>query len=777
VEAVLDNAETVSHTFLGLTMNCCRCHDHKYDPITQKEYYSFSAYFNSNDEHGNYSPDGLDKGRNAAPIMQVFSLEQKRRMETLNQTIAASDAGIVSLAGKLLPDLETKYKANPSKSGEVPGLVAAFPLDGSPNGFDANQNPIPATLENVAENAADNAADHAADHAAGKGTGNEVTKASESAGGGPWVDGLNGKAIKFDGKDMDVNAGDAVQFERLKPFTISAWVNVHSDGTILSKMDDAPTFRGVDLHLERLRLAAELTGDIAAKIGINVVAKTPLPQGKWTHIAVTYNGSSKASGIKIYYNGKPQAVAIQMDELYQSIASTSPLLIGKRVTSISLDGLVQDLRVYQRVLTRPEINVVGSARQLQDILKISPDQRAVEQTKLVASILLAHDPDYSKIIGEEDAAQAELDGLNADPNNTTMVMQDLPKPRDTFILIRGQYDKHGDEVRPGVPAILTPLPKDAPPNRLGLARWIVDPANPLTSRVLVNRLWEKFFGVGIVKTSDNFGTQADWPSHPELLDWLACELIRQKWDLKSFQKMIVMSATYRQASEVTPDIIERDPENRLLSHGPRFRLTAEQVRDQALATSGLLVDTVGGPSVKPYEPGDLWVNNLYGNLSKYVQDTGEALYRRSMYTFLKRTAPPPNLMLFDMPSREYCVILRSRTDTPLQALDLMNDPTYVESARFLAQHTIDEGGATEADRVDYCFRRATARPPTAEESAILRGYLEKELDRYRADPASAAKLLSVGAAPADAKINASELAAYTMLASVVQNLDEVINSP
>jgi hypothetical protein len=358
-----------------------------------------------------------------------------------------------------------------------------------------------------------------------------------------------------------------------------------------------------------------------------------------------------------------------------------------------------------------------------------------------------------------------------------MVMEELPKPRKTYVLLRGQYDKHGEEVQPSTPSVLPPFPKDQPQNRLGLARWIISPENPLTARVQVNRYWEHFFGNGIVKTSENFGTQAEWPSHPELLDYLATEFVALHWDMKAIQKEIVMSATYRQASNVTPEMVERDPENRLLSRGPRFRLSAEEVRDQALAVAGLLVDKIGGPSVKPYEPGDLWDGNLFGNLNKYVQDKGPDLYRRTLYTFLKRTAAPANMMVWDMPSREYCVIKRSRTNTPLQALDVMNDTTYVEAARELAEHMIKDGGGTPADRIAYAFRRATSRPPTDEETRILEQELTTQTQYYQKDKPAAEKLLAIGATPRDTKLDPVELAGYTMTASTILNLDEVVNKP
>jgi hypothetical protein len=353
-----------------------------------------------------------------------------------------------------------------------------------------------------------------------------------------------------------------------------------------------------------------------------------------------------------------------------------------------------------------------------------------------------------------------------------MVMQERPQPRDTFVLVRGAYDKPGEKVKQGLPAILPPLPAGVQNNRLGLARWLASPSNPLTARVMANRLWQMYFGVGIVKTVEDFGSQGEWPTHPELLDWLATEFMRTGWDVKALIKTIVTSATYRQSSSVGRDLLQRDPENRLLARGPRFRLPAEMVRDQALAISGLLVEKIGGPSVKPYQPAGLW-KELSGG-EDYKQDKGESLYRRSLYTFWKRASPPPSMMTFDSAGREACVVRDNRTNTPLQALTLMNDVTYLEAARVLAQRMMTEGGANPADRIDFAFRLATARPPSKQKSDVLLGSYRHYLDTFQTKPDAARKLVTVGESPLDPKLNVSELAAYTTVASLILNLDEMV---
>ncbi|MBI3281732.1 MAG: DUF1553 domain-containing protein [Acidobacteria bacterium] len=353
-----------------------------------------------------------------------------------------------------------------------------------------------------------------------------------------------------------------------------------------------------------------------------------------------------------------------------------------------------------------------------------------------------------------------------------MVMQEREKPRDTFLLERGAYDRPREKVAPAVPASLHPLPEGAPNNRLGFARWLVDPANPLTARVTVNRFWQMYFGTGLVKTVEDFGSQGEWPSHPELLDWLATEFIRSGWDVKALQKLIVMSATYRQSSKVMPGLLQRDPENRLLARGPRVRLAPEIVRDQALAASGLLVEKIGGPSVKPYQPVGLW-RELSGG-QDYRRDSGENLYRRSLYTFWKRAAPPPAMMAFDAAGREACAVRETRTNTPLQALNLMNDVTYLEASRTLAERMMTEGGRTPAERISYGFRRLSARRPSERELRVLVDGFHSQLDRYKSDRVEAIKMVSHGERPRDESLDLSELAAYTTVANLILNLDETI---
>jgi hypothetical protein len=356
-----------------------------------------------------------------------------------------------------------------------------------------------------------------------------------------------------------------------------------------------------------------------------------------------------------------------------------------------------------------------------------------------------------------------------------MVMSEMAAPRDTFVLMRGAYDKPGEKVTPAVLSFLPPLPAGAPRNRLGLARWLVDPANPLTARVAVNRYWQMYFGTGLVKTAEDFGSQGEAPSHPELLDWLATEFVRSGWDVKAMQRLIVTSAAYRQTSIATPALRERDPENRLIARGPRVRLTAEMIRDQALLVSGLLSTKMGGPSVKPYQPEGLWEQlSAFQGRKLFERSKGEDLWRRSVYSYWKRTVPPPSLSIFDAPTREACVVRRQLSSTPLQALALLNDEMYIETARKFAERIIKEGGASVSERLAWALRAATSRPATGAEVRVLEEGLGRRLAQYRADAAAAEKLLTAGESPRDRSIGAAELAAYTTTASVILNLDEVI---
>ncbi|HXI88663.1 MAG TPA: DUF1553 domain-containing protein, partial [Blastocatellia bacterium] len=570
---------------------------------------------------------------------------------------------------------------------------------------------------------------------------------------------------------------------------LAVWLQGNGNTPIaaLQKIDNPETRRGYEFLFDDLELvgiqkrAAHLTIRLTSHWPDNAIqirTTRKLTLGDWYHLALTYDGSGKAAGLQLYINGKAHQTEILQDNLSGAIKTDAELQIGNKVLGKPFRGNIDDLRLYERVLDKGEVEQLAIHYPIQTILSGVSGKRTKEENARVRDYFLTYEaPDVlQKLYAELKRLRNEKDLLEkAIP--TVMVMSEMEKPRETFVLGRGDYRNKTDKVSPGVPAVLPPLSQGAPANRLGLARWLVSPSHPLTARVAVNRYWQMYFGIGIVKTSEDFGVQGEPPVHPELLDWLATEFTRTGWDVKAMQRLIVTSAAYRQSSRVGTALIEKDPENRLLARGPRLRLPAEMVRDNALAVSGLLNADIGGPSVFPYQPKGLWDELAFGDgfsAQSFTPSTNKDLYRRSMYTFWKRTVPPPQLTTFDAPDREKCTGRRALTNTPLQALVLMNDPTYIEAARWLAQRVMTEGGSDAGSRISFAFRGATARMPSAKEAVVLRTLFQQQLTRYRGDKKAALELLSVGESKWDAKLDASELAAWTIVASAILNLDETI---
>lgn len=649
VEYVVDRVETTSTVFLGLTLGCARCHDHKYDPFTQREFYQLYGFFNSIPERGRANKYG-----NSPPTILAPRPVEAEKLAKLNAA--------VETAARNFQQLEKQIKP-----------VAAPP---------------------------------------------------------DWRT-QRGLAMKGD-------------FGFLDKFTLAALVTPEkTDGPIFSKTLDKPEAEGYRVFVADGRIRAEFVQRWLDD-ALRVETEERIPIGQATDLILTYDGSRMAEGLKIYLNGKPAKLRVLLDELNQEFRVKEPLRIGSGGGMGQFAGTITRVGVYNRVLFNDEITE--------------------DRDRLYA---LESDTGHASGKAWKDLLDArEARDKLAASIPTVMVMEELPQPRPAHVLNRGSYDRPGDVVDRGTPATLHSWPVDAPRNRLGLAKWLTDPANPLTARVTVNRVWQMMFGTGLVKTVEDFGSQGEWPSHPELLDWLAAEFTRTGWDFKALVRTIVLSETYRQSSNVTPELLQRDPENRLLARGPRVRLPAEMVRDQALAISGLLVEKTGGPSVKPYQPKGLW-SELSGG-ADYEQDHGENLWRRSLYTLWKRASPPPMMMNFDAAGREACVVRESRTNTPLQALNLMNDVTYVEASRKLGERMMRKGG------IPWAFRMATGRVPSPDELNVLNAAYARALDRFRTDPKVATKLLSVGEAPQDAALDSAELAANTSIASLILNLDEAV---
>ncbi|HYI92581.1 MAG TPA: DUF1553 domain-containing protein, partial [Bryobacteraceae bacterium] len=568
--------------------------------------------------------------------------------------------------------------------------------------------------------------------------------------------------------DAFIDAGDKGAFGFYDRFTVSAWIRSSApNGAILTRAADDADGEGWGLYLIDGKLQANL---IKRRLddSIRLESKDTVPLSQWHHVAMSYDGSRMANGVKLYLDGKPLQTEIILDAINQDFKTKEPLRVGGGGgPEIRFKGEIRDARVYSREAPQEEVEVLAVGRKIQEIAS-SKTRTPVEERKLRSAFLDSAAP--AKITAAyqtvEKALEDRANYLDGIP--TVMVMQEVLPPKETHILLRGAYDKPGEKVSRGVLEALHPLPAGAPQDRLGLAKWVIDPANPLTARVAVNRFWQSLFGTGIVKTAEDFGAQGEWPSHPELLDWLATEFVKTGWDIKAIHKTIVMSATYRQSSRTDAGALAKDPENRLLARGPRLRLPAEVVRDAALANAGLLVEKQGGPSVKPYQPAGVW-SELGGG--DYERDKGEGLYRRSLYTFWKRTAPPPYMSNFDSALRESCTVREGRTNTPLQALNLMNDVTFVEAARVLAQRTLS---LPATDRTRQIFRLILSRTPEDGELTKLNEALAYYKDYYASRTKDAETYLAQGDTPVDKRVAPAELAAYTAVASLVLNLDEAV---
>ena len=744
VEYVVDRVNTTSTVWLGLTMGCARCHNHKYDPITQKEFYRFFTFFNNVPEKGRAVKHG-----NSPPMIKAPTPQQQIELKKLEGRVAAAEKHFAKLGPKL-----AAAQAKWEKSFDIDqtidwtiteGLLAHYPLDS-------------AMMDKEANSEAGKATD-------GKFHGGEAA----------FVPGRIGQAARFDGKRF-IEAGDVANFGYFDRFSLAAWIYPEDErgGAVLSRMADTAEAPGYSLYLKDGKLQLNLSKRWLDD-ALRVETESSLSSNRWHHVMATYDSSRMASGVKIYINGKPAKLNVLLDGLNQSFNTKEPLRIGSLAGDKGrFHGYIDDVRMYSAALGADQVGIIATSDSITEIAAIPPDKRSKQQaSKINGYFLQEHAPQPIKQAWQKLVALRSEKEQFVESIPTTMVMEEMKTPRDTFILIRGAYDKPGEKVSAGVPAILPPLPPGEKNNRLGFARWVADPSNPLTARVTVNRFWQMYWGAGLVKTVENFGSQGEPPTHPKLLDWLATEFMRTGWDMKALQKTIVMSATYRQSSKVTPELFQKDPENRLLARGPRLRLSAEMIRDQTLAASGLLVEKIGGPSVRPYQPAGLWKELAGGK--EYKPDQGENLYRRSLYTFWKRTIPPPSMSMFDASARETCVVRETRTNTPLQALTLMNDVTYVEASRVLAERIMTQGGAAPEERITLAFRLATGRRPKDTELKILLDGYEHHLAGYRQDKTEASKLVSAGEAARNEKLDVSEWAAYTAVAGLILNLDETVS--
>ncbi len=739
VEYVVDRAVTTSTVWLGLTVGCARCHDHKFDPVTQKEFYQLFAYFNNVDEKGMVWNFG-----NEDPLIKAPLPEQELKLATLDARLAAATKNLDAMNGSIETEQErweTALKTGPADDwAPTRGLAGYFALDGE------------FALDSFTGGSIDGETD---------------PDAVETVLG----EGRLGLAADFDGTSY-VDAGLIGNYSYLEPMSVSAWIypTMNKDGAIVSSMTENPIGSGWGLFLRGGKLWWHMS-QRWTDLSMRLQTKNDVALNRWQHVTLSYDGKRKSKGVRVYIDGVEQEPDIIFDNLDWPSRSNAPLKIGG---GGGLDnrfvGRIDEVRVYGRELSAVEARSLSVVEDLGGLARIEPGKRSAAQAEKLHAAFLEQAASGAIVRARDtwfEARKVRDEYFESIP--TVMVMKEGPT-RPAYILDRGLYDARGEQVAAGIPAVLAPE-AGSPRNRLELARWLVDRSNPLTARVTVNRFWQMIFGVGLVKTVGDFGSQGEAPSNQDLLDWLAVEFMNSGWDIKALFKTMVMSNTYRQSSRVTPEMIERDPENRLLARGPRYRLAAGTIRDQALAVSGALVEKIGGPSVKPYQPPGLW-SEVSAN--KYEEDSGEGLYRRSMYTYWKRTVAPPSMMNFDASDREVCTVNVGRTNTPLQALNLMNDVTFVEGSRRFAERLLREAGDAAADRIQAAYLLALGRPARGPEVTVLAKLLESFVDRYADDLDAAEALVSEGDSAWDQSLDVRELAAYTGLASLILNLDEVV---
>ncbi|MFM7059095.1 MAG: PSD1 and planctomycete cytochrome C domain-containing protein [Planctomycetota bacterium] len=741
-ETVIDRVETVGLTWMGLTLNCCRCHDHKYDPITQREFYQLFAFFNSSDESGVLDSEGGSPGRgNSRPVHTVITPEHQRALDELARETAFIEARLKELE-------QTAGERQPAWEAETLCKLAS-------------EEPAWRQLELE-----------------------QVTSAGgavlERQSDGSWL--ASGPNAPHDEYRLESSIAAGV-------FT----------GVLLECLPDA---RLPNQSLGRFSNGNFVLSGILAEITAPSLAK-PMPL-QFVRAVADYeqNGWPVAKVLDGQQRERRNQAGWAVDgptrrEICRAVfALAAPIDIpadARLQVTLRHDAInghnIGRFKVYSSGLPPATLAPHGASfpEAVRVALQIAVDKRSPDQRQVVTKYFLdTGDMEAGTARGRLETARKAVEDQQA-RQPVVMVMKELAKPREARILLRGQYDRPGDPVDRGVPAAIAPFPADLPRNRLGFAQWLVSPDHPLTARVWANRAWERFFGTGIVRTTENLGSQAEWPSHPELLDWLAAEFMQpttvstvaghpvHAWDIKALDKLIVMSAAYQQSARASTADHQIDPENRLIARGPRFRLSAETLRDQALALSGLLVPEIGGPSVRPYMPDGVWdETSRYGDLRGYRADQGAGLYRRSLYTIWKRTAAPPSMLLFDAPSREICTVKRSRTNTPLQALALLNETTWVEAARKLAERSLTSGGDSAEAQLEWAFRTVTARRPAPAEKTVLLQGLEEDLARFQADPAAARQLLSVGNSPINTSIPPETLAAWTLTTTLLLNLDEVL---
>ncbi len=736
-----DRVETMSAIWLGLTTGCAACHDHKFDPISTKEFYSLTSFFRN-------TPMSALDGNNSEHPPNVFVplMDDRQRWATLASEIEDEKKQLAARATTARPEFESWLaNATIAPTRDIDSTLAIhLPLsetDGPLRGtVDGKPREWPAQIARI--------------------------------------DAPLGKAPVI--SDTPIDLGDLGSFSRSDRVTYGGFIYLEGTptGAVIARMNPAESLRGWDIYLEGGKPASHVI-DSWDKSANKIVAPSPLKPGEWHHVMVTFDGTiSGHQASAIYVDGKKAGGETYPNTVGGNIETSVPLRLGSREGGDSkLSGKValQDFRFYRRLLSSAEIRDLSDNSLLQSIISQPAEKRSKEQLESVFNYFVANIDAPSRDM------RARLDGLKTEQStlrergSVSLVMEEKKDAPFAHVLTRGAYADKGEKVTPNTPAVLPPMAVDAPKNRLGLASWLNDPANPLPARVTMNRTWSYFFGAGLVETNSDFGVMGSRPSHPQLLDWLAAEFVDSKWDYRHMVKLMVTSATYRQSGGVSPAMLEMDPANRLLARGPRYRLDAEQIRDLALSSAGLLSPKVGGPSVKPYQPEGIWeaVAMPQSNTKDYREDKGEGLYRRSLYTIWKRTAAPPSMEIFNAPTREVFCVRRDLTNTPLQALVLLNDPQFIEASRELASHALKSQPDFDS-RLDFITARLDGRKFNADERKIVRKSLDSALTTFRSHADDAKNLITTGATPPRKDADVPELAAWTLLASQILNLDETI---
>jgi hypothetical protein len=744
-----DRVETTGQVWMGLTVGCAVCHDHKFDPITQREFYQFSAFFNNTTQRvmdGNIKdPPPVIAVPLEADRERFFALDGligQAQQEADNRRVQAKP-GFDAFIADTIKRQEILFQASPAQDA----IETHIPLRSSdPKMISFVQSgqyqQIPLDRDAVL------APGHLSDAAW------QITADLFPA----------------------LPAGD---LEKDQAFSVALWVKPGNDnqgGSLVARMNEEEDARGWDIWMENGSIGTHLVSKWPGN-AIKVLSRARLTASRWQHVTISYDGSGKAEGVKIFIDGAEQAKNIVSNNLADTIRTSVPLRIGRRqVQSPATDAKVQDIRIYRRVLTAEEAQGIAGIPRRQYLIG-KRDRSAEETEELYQWFLKTYDADYQRLVAQRDALTEEKKQV-LQRGTVAHVMNENPDTPKAYILMRGEYDKRADEVQPDTPKILPPMPPELPKNRLGLAQWLLQEDHPLTARANVNRFWQEIFGAGLVASSGDFGTTGLLPTHPELLDYLAVSFREDGWNIKNFFRSMVTSSTYRQSASVSQEKLALDPTNKFLARGPRFRMDAEMIRDHALAASGLLVSKIGGPSVKPYQPSGVWeaVAMPESNTRKYVQDTGEGLYRRSLYTFLKRAAPPPNMEVFNATAREVCIIKRERTNTPLQALTTLNDVQFVEAARILAEKTLVQhpDANDPVARMQSIALKLLGRPFRGEELGVVQASLNELLAGFRGNADAAKELLAMGATRSSDQLDPAELAAWTMTVNMLMNLDEVL---